>query len=340
MFGLDAGLLLGTIKQYSEMMIKNLNSTVMSLLMSFMIIDLVLSFLYDESKDMDIFMKLMKKVLYYSFFVWLIQGYNEIIFKTLMGGAIQLANVASGKGSSTTLDVDMIAQFGADAGDVTAVFGASIGAAFLDWFGVESVATVIMFGAMGYIIFFIMLYVQILTVFAKFYLISAYSYILIPFGVFNKTQDIALKAINGLFSQAIEIFVLVVILNLASEFMIGTFAPTMALKLDGVQAIKENLFTKLAVLTFIFFLINKAGSIASAMLSGAIASLGIGAEAGSRGVNNAVSAPGRVFGNMADNASSSSRKDYGEGFQRAFRKDSHAANAYRKAADHMKKMFK
>lgn len=334
MFGLDAGLLLNAVKQYSEMMIKNLNPTVMSLLMSFMMMDLVLSFLFDDSEGMDIFMKLMKKVLYYGFFIWLIQGYSVIIFKTLMGGAIQLANVASGKGSSTTLDVDMIAQFGADAGDVAAVFGASVGAAILDWFGVESVATVVMFGAMGYIMFFIMLYVQILTIFAKFYLISGYAFLLIPFGVFSKTKDIALKAINGLFSQAIEIFVLVVILNLASEFMIGSFAPTMALKLDGIAAIKKNLFSKFAVLIFLFLLINKAGSIASAMLSGAIASLGIGAETGGRGFSSATSAPGKAIGGSMEKASTR------QGVGGPLREGSRAKSAYQNAANFMKNFNK
>lgn len=68
---------------------------------AFITLDLVLSFLFNDSEGMDVFMKVMKKVLYYSFFIRIIQQYSEIVFKTLMGGAIQLGNVVAGKGSST-----------------------------------------------------------------------------------------------------------------------------------------------------------------------------------------------------------------------------------------------
>ena len=213
MLGIDAAAILTATKTFAEGMIKNLNPTVMNLLSSFLIIDLTLSFLFDESEGLNIFIKLLKKVLYYGFFIWIIQEYGTLIFENLMGGAIQLGNVASGKGASTEINVELLEKFGIDAADIAGLMAAGTGSIILDIFGVEAMATVMLLASVGYLMFFVMLYVQILVTFVKFYLISGYAYILIPFGVLNKTKDIALKALNGLFSQAIEIFVLIVILN-------------------------------------------------------------------------------------------------------------------------------
>ncbi len=339
MLGINADLILQVAKQYGEAMIRNLRPTVTALLGSFLIIDLVLSFMFDESEDLNIFIKLIKKILYYGFFIWIIQDYSNLIFKTLMGGAIQLGNVAAGKGASTSINIELISKFGIDMGDLKAAFGVGLAGTLLDILGVESVTTVMLMGAMGYIIFFIMLYVQILTIFVKFYLIGGFAFILMPFGVFTKTKDITLKALNGLFSNAIEIFVLVVILNLAANFMDGAFSETVKSSV-AEKALKENIWNKAAILAFMFLLINKAGALSSALLSGAIASIGIGANAGARGFDNAVSAPGNIVRGMTDRASSFQGDREGAGGAKAFRKNSPAANAYTKAANFMKNYIK
>lgn len=339
MFGLDASAILMMAKSYSEMMIKNLNPTVMSLLGSFLTIDLVLSFLFDESDGLNIFIKLMKKILYYGFFIWIIQDYSKIVFEYLMGGAIQLGNVAAGKGASTEISMDLISKFGLDIGDLVGSFAMGTSALLLDLSGIESGTTILLGGVMGYLLFFMMLYVQILVVFVKFYLIAGYAFLLMPFGVFEKTKDITLKALNGLFSQAIEIYVLVVILNLAGDYIDGTFNETVGKALDGYDAIKEGIFTKWAILIFLFLLINKAGSIASSLLAGAIASVGIGAEAGARGFNNAMSTGSRLGGNMANNASTRENKEGYSGGAKMFKENSPAAKAYQKAANFMKGKF-
>jgi P-type conjugative transfer protein trbL len=182
-----------------------------------------------------------------------------------------------------------------------------------------------------------MLYVQILVIFVKFYLVSGFAYILMPFGVFSKTKDIALKGLNGLFSQAIEIFVLVVILNLAASFQNGDWAKIMNLPMDTLESIKENLFTKFAILVFLFLLINKAGSIASAILAGSIASIGIGADTGARGLQNAASSLGKVADRMGQNASS--YQENRKGGEKMFRRESPAAKAYKNAANYIKGKF-
>ena len=61
MLGIDAAAILTATKTFAEGMIKNLNPTVMNLLSSFLIIDLTLSFLFDESEGLNIFIKLLKR---------------------------------------------------------------------------------------------------------------------------------------------------------------------------------------------------------------------------------------------------------------------------------------
>ena len=302
MLGIDADAILTATKAFAEGMIKNLNPTVMNLLSSFLIIDLTLSFLFDESEGL---------------------------------------NITAGKGSSTEINVELLEKFGIDASDIAGLMAAGAGSVILDIFGVEAMATVMLLAAVGYLMFFVMLYVQILVTFVKFYLIAGYAYILIPFGVLNKTKDIALKALNGLFSQAIEIFVLIVILNLAVFIQETKWSSIISLPMNSLEAIKANLFTKFAILMFLYLLINKAGSIASSLLSGAIASIGIGAEAGARGFNNAMSAPGKVAGGMTDRASAYQKRDDGAtGGAKAFRDGSRAAGAYTRAANFIKGKFK
>ena len=337
MLGIDASAILTATKTFAEAIVKNLTPTVMSLLSSFLIIDLVLSFLFDESENIDIFMKLLKKILYYGFFIWIIQEYSTVVFEYLMGGAIQLGNVASGKGAATEINVELLEKFGISASDIAGLMAAGAGSIILDIFGVEAMATVMLLASVGYLMFFVMLYVQILVTFVKFYLIAGYAYILIPFGVLSKTKDIALKALNGLFSQAIEIFVLITILNLAAFIQDTKWSSIINLPMNSLESIKANLFTKFAILIFLYLLINKAGSIASSLLSGAIASIGIGAEAGARGFNNAISAPGKVADRMGQNASS--YQENRKGGEKMFRRESPAAKAYKNAANYIKGKF-
>lgn len=97
-----------------------------------------------------------------------------------------------------------------------------------------------------------------------------------------------------------------------------------------------TIFQKTAILMFLYLLINRAGSIASALLSGAIASIGIGSQMGAQGFSNAVSTPGRFAGNMANSASRFSESPKYQGGAKAFRRGSYAAETYKKAADGVK----
>ena len=160
----------------------------------------------------------------------------------------------------------------------------------------------------AYLIFFLMLYVHIVTTFIKFYFMSGFAYILMSFAGFDKTKDITLKALNGLLAQAIEVFVLIIMLNFLEYLDNYSF-----FKVTG--GIKDTLWTRWALILFMYALLSKTGSIASSLMSGAIASFGIGANAMAGGVSRMSSAPGRLIGGDINKASYRNAQDKNkEGF--------------------------
>ncbi|MGL5593428.1 MAG: type IV secretion system protein, partial [Cetobacterium sp.] len=63
----------------STSIINNLTPTVKSMLYIFLMLDLTLSMLFNEDDGMGIFITLMKKILLYGFFIWIITRYGYII---------------------------------------------------------------------------------------------------------------------------------------------------------------------------------------------------------------------------------------------------------------------
>ena len=66
MLGVDVQLILTAAVEFAGKIIKNLEPTVIAMFGALVVIDISLSFLFDESDGVNIFMKLIKKVLYYS----------------------------------------------------------------------------------------------------------------------------------------------------------------------------------------------------------------------------------------------------------------------------------
>lgn len=325
MFGVDIGLILEDTANFASRMINNLEPTVKYMFTSFCIIDLILSMLWDESDGLNIFMKYVKKIFYYCFFWYIITDYKTIVFKYLYTGFTQLGNLA-GKGSmDTTVNLDVLNQIGVTAVNLAGGFLSGVAFMVGDAMGVESIATLGLGAVVSYIVFFLMLYVQVFTTFIKFYFIAGFAFILMPFAGFAKTKDITSKALNGLFSQAVEIFVLVVMLNYLEYLKEsqGLF--------DNMTDMKEALWTRWIVIFFMYFMITKAGTIASSMLSGAIATLGIGAATMASAQNGMSGSMSKMISSQLNAASAANARGRGTdlrnggAFKGAYSK---AANAF------------
>lgn len=306
MLGVNVQLILNSAIAFASKMITNLQPTVISMFSALVIIDITLSFLFDESDGVNIFIKLIKKVLYYSFFFYIIKEYKNLAFHILFEGAVQLGNVATTGSTSSTLDFKLINKFGIEFGDIAGGILSAVGFAALDYSGLESATTVGLLAIAGYLIFFLMLYVHILTTFIKFYFMSGFAYPLLSFAGFDKTKDITMKALNGIFAQAIEVYILIVLLNFL-EYLDNYSL----FKVSG--GIKDTLWTRWALIIFMYTLVSKTGTIASSLMSGAIASFGIGANAMAGGLSKMTSAPMQIIGGDINKASSfNSKSKFGE----------------------------
>lgn len=197
--------------------------------------------------------------------------------------------------------------------------------------GIESASTIGMGATLGYLLFFVLLYVQIITTFIRFFLTAGLSYLLMPFAGFDKTKDITNKALNGLFSSAIEVYVLIVVLNFTEQLQNHKWFTPLTELGRGMDNIKETLITRWVLLIFMYMLINKVGAISSAMLSGAIASLGIGQAAQSAALGKMQGAAG-VFNNDLNSQS----RDRGKNL----RDENNSSMSYKMAADAGRKASK
>ncbi|MGL5903484.1 MAG: type IV secretion system protein, partial [Cetobacterium sp.] len=59
-------------KNLNTSIINNLSPTIKSMLYIFLMLDLTLSMLFNEDDGLGIFITLMKKILLYGFFIWII----------------------------------------------------------------------------------------------------------------------------------------------------------------------------------------------------------------------------------------------------------------------------
>ncbi len=295
MFGVNIEKIFTTMIAFSKGIVDNLSPFVQGLFITFVIIDLTMSFIFDESDGMSVVIKLVKKVLYYFFFWYIILEYKTLVFDHLFPGAIQLANVATGNGSSQDFDFGALDSikggFLAGVGTIATGIGLSLG----DYFGVESIAIIGLGLVASLYIFFIMLYIQVVTIYLKFYLVAGVTFILMPFAGFDKTKDITNKGLNGLFSQAIEVFVTTIILlfiKAVRDSNVLDFEHVFNGVDDGVY---DTVWTKFVFMIFMFMLINKAGTISSAILSGSIAALGIGASSMSNAISGMKNNAGKAM---------------------------------------------
>lgn len=322
---LDLVGILDIFRNTSINIIDNLGITVKSMFFSLAVIDLTISMLFNKDDGLDIFMTLMKKVLLYGFFGWIILHYEKIVLDQVLTGFIELGNVATGVKSKI---------FGFDIGEllknvmllVAPAMTAGGGAILtLDAFMIESVPNGMVFLIIGSLFFVAMTILEIMITFIKFYLVAGFAFVFMPFGVFSKTKDIAMKGLHGIFAMGVEIMVLVAVVNLTADSMMGG-------TLDPKTATLSDFATYFVASIFFFFLIKKVPSIVSTLLSGTISSMGMtnaGAGvamgmivSGGRGVGTAVKNSYNAYKNASSVKNSDSGGTGGSGTTGAYKSGS------------------
>ncbi|MGL5901863.1 MAG: type IV secretion system protein [Cetobacterium sp.] len=263
-------MIINEFKNLGVSIVNNLTPTVKSMLYIFLMLDLTLSMLFNEDDGLGIFITLVKKVLLYGFFIWVVSQYSYII-KTVLDGFIQLGNLASIGVASKSLESSPGLVFSLVMSKITPIFlSVSAGALAMDLALIESLpVTLFLLGSsLGIVAGLIAL--EIIIIFIKFYLTTALAFVLMPFGVFSKTREIATKGLHSLLSQGVEIMVAVIIINFFNRYIENFLILE---SIDGKSPI--GLINNLVVVIFFFLLITRIPVIVSTLLTGSITNLSL-----------------------------------------------------------------
>lgn len=260
----------------NSLMIKNLTGTTLNMIYYMIMIDITLTFLFVEEEEMNVFIKLIKKVLLYGFFIYIIKNFPEIVDK-ILHGFIQLGNLATsttGAIPSKELLVSPGAMFTDLLKFIAGLIVASSPTIVLDSIpavSIESIPTATLIFVFLLAIGALFIGIEITVIFIKFFIITSVTIILMPFGAFQKTQDIAIKGLHALFAQGIEIMFATIILNFYTKYKNEFFLlPEPSKDIQLLTVIQT-----LGVMGLFCLMVTKIPTFVSTMLSGSISSLGI-----------------------------------------------------------------
>jgi type IV secretion system protein TrbL len=181
------------------------------------VIDLVLAALFWAwAPDEDVVARLVKKVLFVGVFAFIINNWaslSRIVFESFAGLGLK----ASGTGLSEAdfLRPGRVAQVGLDAGQpiLTAISGLMGYVAFFENF--IQIVVLLLAWAVVVLAFFI-LAIQLFVTLIEFKLTTLAGFVLIPFGLFNKTAFAAERVLGNVMSSGIKVLVLAVIIGIGS----------------------------------------------------------------------------------------------------------------------------
>jgi len=190
------------------------------------VIDVTLAALFWAwGADEDILARLVKKTLFVGAFAFIIGNWNNlarIIFESFAGLGLQ----ASGTGLSQAdfLRPGRIAQVGLDAGaPILTSVGELMG--FVSFFENFVQIAVLLFAWIVVLLAFFILAIQLFVSLIEFKLTTLAGFVLVPFGLFNKTAFMAERVLGNVLSSGVKVLVLAVIVGIGStlfeEFTAG-----------------------------------------------------------------------------------------------------------------------
>ncbi len=167
--------------------------------------------------EADVIARLIKKTLYIGFFAFLIGNFNrlaKIIFDSFSGLGLKAAG--SGLSATDFLHPGRIAQVGLDAGTpILTAAGQLMG--YVSFFENFVQITVLMIAWAIVVISFFILAVQLFITLIEFKLTTLAGFVLVPFGLFNKTSFLAEKVLGNVVASGIKILVLAVIIGIGTN---------------------------------------------------------------------------------------------------------------------------
>ncbi|UVV69220.1 P-type conjugative transfer protein TrbL [Brucella anthropi] len=208
---------LGVFTRYIDSGFGLLSGEMAFIATTLIVIDVTLAALFWAwGADDDIIARLIKKTLFVGVFAWIIGNWNNlarIVFDSFAG----LGLMASGTGFSTAdlMRPGRVAQTGLDAGRPLLD---SISDLMGYWSFFENFIQIacLMFAWALVLLAFFILAVQLFVTLIEFKLTTLAGFVLVPFGLFNKTAFMAERVLGNVISSGIKVLVLAVIIGIGS----------------------------------------------------------------------------------------------------------------------------
>jgi type IV secretion system protein TrbL len=176
--------------------------------------------------DEDVIAHLIKKTLYVGFFALLIGNFNslaQVVFNSFAGLGLKAAG--SGLSADQFLQPGRLAQVGIDAGKpILQAAGELMG--YVSFFQNFVQIFVLLVAWLVVVVAFFVLAVQLFVTLIEFKLTTLAGFVLVPFGLFNKTAFLAERVLGNVVASGVKVLVLAVIVgigtNLFGEFTHGS----------------------------------------------------------------------------------------------------------------------
>jgi type IV secretion system protein TrbL len=223
----------GVIDNFTEVFTRYIDSgfgllggEVAYLASTLIVIDVTLAGLFWAwGADEDVLAHLVKKTLYVGFFAFLIGNFNglaKIVFNSFAGLGLKAAG--SGLSADQLLQPGRIAQIGIDAGKPI-LQAASQLMGYVSFIENFVQIFVLLVAWLVVLVAFFILAVQLFVTLIEFKLTTLAGFVLVPFGLFNKTAFLAERVLGNVVASGVKVLVLAVIIgigtNLFGEFTQG-----------------------------------------------------------------------------------------------------------------------
>ena len=230
-----------------------LNGEVAFLSSTLVAIDITLAGLFWAlASDEDVIARLIRKTLYIGFFAFLIGNFNilaKIIFNSFAGLGLKAAG--SGLSADQFVQPGRIAKVGIDAGKPI-LQAASQLMGFVAFFENFVQIVVLLIAWLVVLVAFFILAVQLFITLIEFKLTTLAGFVLVPFGLFNKTAFLAERVLGNVIASGVKVLVLAVIVGIGttlfSQFTQGfagnqpTLDDAMALVLAALALLGLGIF--------------------------------------------------------------------------------------------------
>jgi type IV secretion system protein TrbL len=204
------------------------------------------------ASDEDVIARLIRKTLYVGFFAFLIGNFNtlaKVIFNSFAGLGLKAAG--SGLSADQFVQPGRIAQVGIDAGKPI-LQAASQLMGFVAFFENFVQIVVLLIAWLVVLVAFFILAVQLFITLIEFKLTTLAGFVLVPFGLFNKTAFLAERVLGNVIASGVKVLVLAVIVGIGttlfSQFTQGfggnqpTLDDAMALVLAALALLGLGIF--------------------------------------------------------------------------------------------------